>query len=346
MKLDCELRSEDRADCAHPPGERGPRIAVVIPSFRAAGTIGAVLGGVGPEVDLIYLVDDFCPEATGDRALSEHRDPRLVVLRNDRNLGVGGAMKRGYGRALADGADIIVKLDADGQMDPRHIGRLIAPIVAGRADYAKGNRFAPERLMPSGTPPRALEAMPPARRAGNMLLSILHKGATGYWRIGDPANGYTAIHSRALERIGLEALADCFFFETDMLFRLNLVDAVVADVPLPACYPGSGSSLSLRRVAPRFALMTASRWLRRLPAKYFSGDWNLGSVKLAAAGALIAAAAILTGSQWLGALPGKWGGAGGAAICLLLGLFFLAAAGLYDARRAARQPLSRRSSPC
>jgi len=177
--------------------------------------------------------------------------------------------------------------------------------------------------------------MPPSRRAGNMVLSVLHKAATGYWRIGDPANGYTAIHAKALERIGIDALADCFFFETDMLFRLNLVDAVVADVPLPACYPGSGSSLRLRRVAPRFALMTASRFVRRLRARYFAGAWNLGSVKLAGAMAMIAAAAVLAG--WRG-IP--------ATACLLLGLALLAAAGLYDARRRPREPLSRRSSPC
>ena len=94
--------------------------------------------------------------------------------------------------------------------------------------------------------------MPPSRRP-DMVLSVTHKAATGYWRIGDPANGYTAIHAQALERIGIEALADCFFFETDMLFRLNLVDAVLAGVALPPCSPGSGSSLSLRRAAPRFA---------------------------------------------------------------------------------------------
>lgn len=255
-------------------------------------------------------------------------------------------MKRGYARALADGAGIVVKLDADGQMDPRHIRRLIAPIVHGVADYAKGNRFAARRLMPSGSSPVALKAMPPARRAGNMVFSLLHKAATGYWRIADPANGYTAIHARALERIGLDALADCFFFETDMLFRLNLVDAVVADVALPACYPGSDSNLRLRQVAPRFAAMTVSRLVRRLRAKYFAGRWNLGSVKLAAAMALTAAAAGLAGWQWL-EVPGGGGGfgaAGAAAGCLALGLALLAAAGLYDDRTAARDPLSRRSS--
>ncbi|MET1111775.1 MAG: glycosyltransferase family 2 protein [Allosphingosinicella sp.] len=349
MKRPDKLSSADRADPpAAPAGSRAARLAVVIPSFRAAATIGAVLRAIGPEVELIYVVDDFCPDSTGERALRDHKDARLIVLRNKRNLGVGGAMKRGYARALADGAEIVVKLDADGQMDPRHIPRLIAPILEGSADYAKGNRFAPERLMPSGSAPRALKAMPPVRRAGNMAFSVLHRAATGYWRIGDPANGYTAVHARALERIGLDALADCFFFETDMLFRLNLVDAVVADVPLPACYPGSGSSLSLRRVAPRFALMTASRLVRRLRAKYFAGRWNIGSVKLAAAMTMIAAAAGLAGWRWLDPLGGRspLGTAAAATACLLLGLGLLAAAGRYDARSAAREPLSRRSSTC
>jgi glycosyltransferase involved in cell wall biosynthesis len=320
-------------------------VAVVIPSFRAAATIGAVLRSIGPEVAHIYVVDDGCPDSTGERALRENDDPRVAVLRNPSNLGVGGAMKRGYSRALADGAEIIVKLDADGQMDPRHIRRLIAPIVNGVADYSKGNRFAAPRLMPSGSPARALDSMPLARRLGNRMFSWLHKAATGYWRIGDPANGYTAIHAHALERIGLEALADCFFFETDMLFRLNLVDAVVADVALPACYPGSGSSLRLRRVAPRFALMTASRLLRRLRAKYFTGAWNLGSLKLLAATALFAAAAGLAGWRWIEPLSGSRA-AQAATTCLVLGLGLLAAAGLYDARSAARDPLSRRNSHC
>lgn len=343
MKRPDELRCEDQVDPVWAPaGPENARIAVVIPSFRAAATIGAVLRAIGPEVEHIYVVDDGCPDATGERALKDHEDPRIQVLHNRRNLGVGGAMKHGYKRALADGAEIVVKLDADGQMDPRHIARLIAPILEGRSDYCKGNRFAPAQLMPSGSPPRALKAMPPARRAGNMAFSVLHKAATGYWRIGDPANGYTAIHARALERIGLDALADCFFFETDMLFRLNLVDAVVADVALPACYPGSGSSLRLRRVAPRFAVMTASRLVRRLRAKYFAGAWNLGSVKLAAAMAMLALATGLAGWRWVGA----WPTTGAAVTCLALGLALLAAAGLYDARRTACEPLSRRGSPC
>jgi glycosyltransferase involved in cell wall biosynthesis len=247
-------------------------VAVVIPSFRASTTIGSVLSAIGPEVDSIYVIDDACPDSSGERALLDCRDARLRVLRNGRNLGVGGAVKRGYRHAVADGADIVVKVDADGQMDPGHIPELIAPIVAGEADYAKGNRFAPANRMPPGSCPRALAAMPPSRWLANRALSLSHWLATGYRGIGDPANGYTAIHSTALKRIGIEALADCFFFETDMLFRLHLAGAVVVDVPLPARYPGGVSNLSLRRVAPRFARLIATRWFQRVRARRPSAD--------------------------------------------------------------------------
>lgn len=259
--------------------ERGapPHIAVVIPSFRAAATIADVVRKIGPEVGAIYVVDDGCPESSGDRALTECPDPRLTVLRNGRNLGVGGAMKQGYRRALEDGAGIIVKLDADGQMDPGHISHLVEPLLAGDADYAKGDRFAPVRRMPSGSCPRALRTMPPARRIANRLLRLVHGVATGYWGIRDPANGFTAIRADMLAGLDRDGLADCFFFETDMLFRLQLVGARVIEIPLPARYPGGPSTLSLRRVAPRFMVFVADRTLKRLRVISTSGAGRFDS---------------------------------------------------------------------
>jgi glycosyltransferase involved in cell wall biosynthesis len=236
---------------------------VVIPSFRAARTIAAVLAKIGPEVCRIYVVDDGCPERTGARVVKQNTDARVTVLRNPQNLGVGGAMKLGYGHALADGADIIVKLDADGQMDPRHIPCLIGPLTQGSADYAKGNRFAMTWRVPPGET-AGLLAMPAARRWANRLLAATHGFATGYWRVADPANGYTAITAHALGKIPVNALSNCYFFETDMLFRLSLSRAAVVEVPLPARYAGAISSLSLTRVAPRFAGLLLLRSLHRM----------------------------------------------------------------------------------
>jgi dolichol-phosphate mannosyltransferase len=177
-------------------GSGAKRIAVVIPCYRAGETICDVVRGVSGIADEIHLIDDCCPEESGDRVEAAGFGPSVTVVRNPRNLGVGGAMKRGYSAALAGGADIVVKLDADGQMDPAFIPRLVAPLVAGTADYAKGNRFGRRHLMPANG--AGAGPMPTGRRIGNNLLSFLHKGVTGQWQVMDPTNGFTAIHRRAL----------------------------------------------------------------------------------------------------------------------------------------------------
>ena len=118
-------------------------VAVVIPCYRVAQQIERVLQGIGPEVCRIYCVDDGCPDESGAVAkrMAVCGDHRITVISHPRNCGVGTAMITGYRQAIRDGADIIVKLDGDGQMDPRDIRRLVAPILRHEADYVKGNRF-------------------------------------------------------------------------------------------------------------------------------------------------------------------------------------------------------------
>src|SRR5262249_55415529 len=118
-----------------------PRIAVVVPCFRVRGQVLQVIGGIGLEVERIYAVDDFCPEQSGDLIEQQCTDPRVRVLGHGETKGVGGAVVTGYRGALAEGADIVVKIEGEGEMDPAMIPRLTSPIVAGVADYCKGNRF-------------------------------------------------------------------------------------------------------------------------------------------------------------------------------------------------------------
>ena len=166
--------------------ESAPRIAVVIPCYRVRDQILQVVAAIGDEVDRIYVVDDSCPDKSGDFVEANATDDRVSVLRNASRLGVGGATLSGYRRALEDGCEVIVKLDGDGQMNPGSIPRLIDPVLSGTADYAKGNRFF--RL-------EDLRGMPWVRLVGNGILSFLTKLSTGYWDLFDPTNGFTAIHA-------------------------------------------------------------------------------------------------------------------------------------------------------
>src|SRR5262249_29727598 len=159
---------------------KDPKIAVVVPCFRAREQVLGVLARIGPECAAVYVVDDACPDGSGKHVQAQCRDPRVRVLFHADNQGVGGATLTGYRAALADGADVLVKLDADGQMDPALIRALVAPIVLGEADYAKGNRFFDLE---------GLGSMPAVRLVGNSLLSFLSKLSSGYWDVFDPTNG-------------------------------------------------------------------------------------------------------------------------------------------------------------
>jgi glycosyltransferase involved in cell wall biosynthesis len=343
------VRGADGECPAWLPGQvrRDHPIAVVIPGYRAASTIAEVIAKIPRVVWRIYVVDDGCPEGTGEAARAA-ADPRVRVIHNGRNLGVGGAMKRGYAEALQDGAGVVVKLDADGQMDPAFIPLLVAPLLAGRADYAKGNRFARQHRTPRESAPGQSRPMPPVRRLGNSVLSFLHKGVTGYWGIVDPTNGYTAIDREALASIDLQAVADCYFFETDMLFQLNLAEAVVQDVPLPTRYSGEVSSLRVRSVLVRFPRLGLNRFLRRIGVKYFLQDFNVASLELLLGLPLVALGASFGFYRWMEALRTGVANTPGtvmfAALPIILGFQLLLSAVSYDVLHTPKVPLSRRGA--
>mgnify|MGYP002040991694 FL=1 len=194
------------------------RIAVVIPCYKVTQHVLGVIADIGPEVERIYAVDDACPEGSGRFVEQHNHDPRVRVLYNPENRGVGGAVVTGYKAAMSEGIDIVVKIDGDGQMDPRLLPLFVRPLQRGQADYSKGNRFYR---------PESVQGMPPIRLFGNAVLSFLTKLSCGYWNVMDPTNGYTAVRTCVLAELPLDKLERRYFFETDMLFRLNTVRAVV-----------------------------------------------------------------------------------------------------------------------
>ena len=247
-----------------------PVLAVIIPAYRVAAKVAAVIADIPPEVAHIVVVDDACPENSGD-VVAELDNKRLHLVRHTKNQGVGGAVISGYRKALELGADVMVKIDGDGQMDPAILHKIAGPVMSGEADYAKGNRFADFRT---------LKRMPTVRLLGNSGLSFLLKAASGYWTMLDPTNGYTAIHARALEKLELDRLDRRYFFESDLLIRLGTVSAVVVDVSMEARYADENSSLNIPRTMIEFPLKILRGLLRRLFLRYFIYDFNMASVYL------------------------------------------------------------------
>jgi glycosyltransferase involved in cell wall biosynthesis len=230
-----------------------------------------VISNIGSEVNIIYVIDDKCPEESGNYVLAQCTDPRVVVRFNNVNLGVGGAVLTGYRAALEDGADIIIKIDGDGQMDPSLIPFFIKPIIDGQADYSKGNRFFNLNQVKS---------MPGIRLLGNAALSFLNKLSSGYWDIFDPTNGYTAIHADVLRQLPLEKISNRYFFESDMLFRLNLQKAVVVDIAMDAKYGDEISNLKISKVAGEFLFKHIRNLSKRVFYNYYLRDMSLASIEL------------------------------------------------------------------
>jgi len=247
------------------------RIAVVIPCYRVAAHVVPLINSIGPEVDWIIAVDDACPERSGDVIERSCHDARVTVLRHAENQGVGGAVMTGYLAARALPAEVVVKLDGDGQMDPGLIPALVALVLCGRADYVKGNRFY--RLA-------NVSAMPAARLFGNAALSFMTRLSSGYWQVFDPTNGFTAIHRSLLHELDLEHIAKRYFFESDLLYHLNQLRAVVADLPMKAVYADETSSLQPMRMIGPFLRGNLHNFGRRLVYSYFLRGFSAASVEL------------------------------------------------------------------
>jgi dolichol-phosphate mannosyltransferase len=312
-------------------------VAVVIPSYKVTRHILGVIDGIGPEVARIYVVDDKCPDGSGAFVRANCRDPRVVVIEHEQNQGVGGAVMSGYRAAIADGAAVIVKIDGDGQMDGSLIPEFVAPILAGEADYTKGNRFFNlERI----------GSMPPMRLFGNAVLSFLTKLSSGYWDLFDPTNGYTAIHANCARYLPFDKISRRYFFETDMLFRLNTLGAVVADVPMDAVYGDEVSNLKISRVVTEFAAKHVRNFFKRLFYNYYLRNMSLASIELP-----LGVASLLFGSvfgivHWIEAVQHNQSTPAGtvmmAALPVIMGVQLILAFLAYDIASVPRRPLHKK----
>lgn len=311
------------------------RIAIVIPCFKVRSHVLDVVSRIGESVWRIYAVDDACPERSGQLLQEQCTDPRLQVLWHETNLGVGGAVMTGYRQAIADGAQIIVKIDGDGQLDPTLIHEFVAPLIAGKADYAKGNRFYDLE---------GLHSMPNIRIFGNAVLSLFSKLSTGYWDIFDPTNGYTAIRAEIAAKLPLNKISQRYFFESDILFRLNTLRAVVVDIPMNAHYADETSNLRITSVIGEFLGKHLSNFAKRIFYNYFLRDMSLASLELVSGLTLITFGTIFGVYRWHQSIEAGIATPAGAvmlaALPIMLGLQFLLAFFGHDIAAIPRRPRS------
>lgn len=244
------------------------KIAVVVPAYREEQHVGDVIDSMPDLVDLVVVVDDASPDETFAVA-SAHADARTEVIRHEKNTGVGGAILTGHRRAMERGADVMVVMAGDAQMDPEHLPALLGPVVEGGYGFSKANRFYSAQ---------SFAGMPKHRVVGNIVLTFLTKVSSGYWDLVDPQNGYTAVTRESLERVPLDKVSQRYEFENDLLIWLNIAGVRACDVPVPAVYGSEVSGIKLHRVVPRILGTLWRGFWRRLWLKYVL--WSFSPIAL------------------------------------------------------------------
>ncbi len=246
-------------------------IGAVIPCYKGTKETIYLVEKVLNYVDVVVLIDDACPNNTGKKIREKISSNKLIILFNDFNCGVGGSMKKGFEYLIKKNVGIIIKIDADGQMLPEEIPLLIDPLLKNESTATKGNRF---------TNLENISKIPKLRLFGMVILGLMSKLSTGYWELFDSTNGFWAIKKDRLKMINLKTLDDRYFFETDLLFRLGLLDTKIIEVGITAIYGNIESSLKPIREIPNFTSKHISLFFKRIFYQYFIFDQNIATIKL------------------------------------------------------------------
>ena len=235
-------------------------IAVVIPAYNEELLIKDTLCSVPPFIDRIFVINDASTDNT-QKIIGEiaWQDPRVMPIIHEQNAGVGGAIVSGYRQALTERIEVVVVMAGDNQMDPVVMPALIDPIIQNKADYAKGNRLLS---------PAYRKGMSQWRFFGNTILTFMTKFSSGYWKLMDPQNGYTAISRRVLERINLDRVYPRYGYCNDLLVKLNVFGFRVMDVEMPARYGREQSKIRYGPYIWKVSWLLFKDFLYRLRMKY------------------------------------------------------------------------------
>lgn len=236
------------------------KISVSVPAFQEEKLISETISSIPGYVDHIVVVNDGSKDNTADEVRKAMgKDSRVSLIDSGVNEGIGASIIKAHRQGIELGADILVVMAGDNQMDPQELSKLLDKIIDEDADYAKGNRFYHTK---------DLYSMPRFRLFVNVFVSFLVKFCTGYWSVADPLNGYTALKAQTFKDIDTDSIAKRYDFEVSMFVQLSLIGAKVKDVAIPARYGAAVSTIRLHREAPRAIKVLLRGFLKRMIIRY------------------------------------------------------------------------------
>lgn len=250
---------------------RDKKISLVIPAYNEEKLISRTLESVPALIDRVYVVDDASPDNQAGVIMEfARKDPRVTLLRHTVNQGPGAGIITGYRRSAADGYDITIVVGGDNQMQLAEAAQFLDPLIDGKADYAKGNRFLDSKLEDT------LSKMPKIRLFANWLITALTKIASGYYKTMDVVDGYTAITRKAIETVNWDRAWNGYGYPMDFLVRLNAYSLRLIDIPRTAVYlPGERQSqIKGFNYAMKVSPMLVRNFFWRLNFKYMYRDFH------------------------------------------------------------------------
>tara|TARA_Y100000389_G_C17457654_1_gene519297 strand:+ start:566 stop:1516 length:951 start_codon:yes stop_codon:yes gene_type:complete len=293
------------------------KIIIVIPCFQVKNKILKVLSNVPKWIYKIVCVDDSCPEKTGQFINENNKDERVLTIFNNKNLGVGGASLAGFKEAKKLGAEIIVKIDGDGQMDINLLSKFIDPIISKDADFTKGNRF---------TKFKDYLDMPITRKIGNIFLSFFNRLSSGYWNLFDTTNGYLCLNSKLIDLLPVEKISKDYFFESDLLNWLYILRAKVNDVPIKSIYDNEKSNINILLVIIKFPFLYLRNFFRRFFYEYCLRNPDMKFISFVIGSFSLIFGILFSINKWkteVADVPSTSGTVGIAMIALLIGINFV-----------------------
>lgn len=268
---------------------RGRTVGVAVPAYNEEELIEDTLMSIPEYVDRVYVIDDCSEDLTADIVRDfAVTNPRVMCVSHKMNSGVGATIVTGFKNALDDKIDIVTVMAGDNQMDPTYLPNLIDPIIDGEAEFTKGNRLI------SGY----WEGMSSWRLAGNIMLNILTKIASGYWHVDDPQNGYIAISRNSLSKLDLNKLYKGYAFENDMMIKANIAGINLVSVPIPARYGRERSKIIYKKFILKTSFFLFASFIWRVWKKYVIKGHPIGVLYMVGCFGILLGILLLIAGKW------------------------------------------------